>query len=678
MFRINRIKAIVKTFKGNFGFDNTFDKKINFIASTDNTKGKSSCIESIYYCLGLEELIGGKNEKALKPVFRKSLEYNGKTISVLESEFYLEVENSAKKKITIYRTANKENHKANLITVYYADMDSIFLGNAMSEDMYINSAGAATNEKGFHKFLEEFIGWNLPEVPTYDNVNRKLYLQIVFSALFIEQKRGWSDIFANIPTYLKVRESKKRIVEFLLGLGTIEIEKLKEKCKQEESRIKNEWIIIIRDIFSCLNIYNCCINGLPAQPEILDDDFNNKISFSKVDNDGKKILLQDYIKQIESKLALLNNKNKTVKGNIDDFQIQLLHKSEEVARIENLLADEQHKLIYEEGSIKVLKSSLELINKDLINNKDAKKIKKLGSLENCNINKDICPTCHQKIHDSLLPQNIDYNVMSIDENINHLKSQKSMIEFAISSHKQNIDVINNNINQLEAKIFTMRRVLRSLANDMNSSDDSVSETIVHKKVILQNELEDLKNLRDNVLTKCDKFKQLSNQWKVMLKDKKDIPTTKFTESDLNCLETLTNNFRKNLQYYGYKSITNFLDVEISEDKFIPIIQGFDMKFDSSASDNIRSIWAFIMALMQTSNEKKGNHPYLLIFDEPDQQSVVVDDMKNFLNDIVNFQGDCQVIIGITFKDKDTKDTIEQLDKNSYKMFLLEDKIVKKL
>ena len=70
MLKINRLRIIVNTESGKFGFDERFEKQLNFIASHKNTRGKSSCIEAIYYCLGLEELIGGKNEKALKPVFR--------------------------------------------------------------------------------------------------------------------------------------------------------------------------------------------------------------------------------------------------------------------------------------------------------------------------------------------------------------------------------------------------------------------------------------------------------------------------------------------------------------------------------------------------------------------------------------------------------------------------------
>jgi hypothetical protein len=52
-----------------------------------------------------------------------------------------------------------------------------------------------------------------------------------------------------------------------------------------------------------------------------------------------------------------------------------------------------------------------------------------------------------------------------------------------------------------------------------------------------------------------------------------------------------------------------------------MVRGFDIKFDSSASDFIRLRWAFTLALNYVSNHHGGNHPHLLIMDEPGQQQM---------------------------------------------------------
>ena len=68
---------------------------------------------------------------------------------------------------------------------------------------------SAINAKGFHSFLEKFLFLELPQVSASDDTQRKLYLQLVFSCMFIEQKHGWSDLFSGMPI-LGIKESKKR------------------------------------------------------------------------------------------------------------------------------------------------------------------------------------------------------------------------------------------------------------------------------------------------------------------------------------------------------------------------------------------------------------------------------------------------------------------------------------
>lgn len=670
MLKINRLKIIVKTENGFYGYDDTFKKRINFIASFDNTRGKSSCIEAIYYCLGLEELIGGRNEQALRPVFRKSLEYKGKQEKVLETEFYLQIQNQFSETVTVYRTANKENFSPNLIRVYYSSLDIVLNEGIKSEDMYVHLSGAATNQKGFHRFLESFLGWDLPYVPTYDDVDRKLYIQTVFSALFIEQKRGWSDILASIPTIFRIKDVRQRVIEFLIGLKTLETERQKQKCKFEENRIRQAWEILFKDISLSLANKQCYLQGIPRQPEILDDNFNDRVFILKQIHGQDDISLKSYIENIRNNLEQLKTTHIKVGDNVEELQEELLQSKEKIGEIEKLIENEQGRLIYEKSSVETLRRSLEIINKDLQNNKDALKIKKPGSTQDWCVNKDICPTCRQKINDALLPQDFDYNLMSIEENIKHLESQKAMLEFGLKGRKNNIDLINNCILDLEANLFGLRRIIRTLINDIYSTDDCVMESNIQKKVILENEIEELVSLGEVFEDNIADFRILSDNWKTLLAKKKNLPKDRITQGDLNCLKVFETYLRGNLRDYGYTSI-NLSDVEISKDKLLPTVEGFDMKFDSSASDNVRAIWAFTTALMKTSKSCGGAHPNLLIFDEPDQQSIVLKDMENFLTGIADI--DCQVIIGITLKDEDTKNVLKRLDKSLFQLKIIEEK-----
>lgn len=104
MLKINRLQIEIITDQGNYGIDEQFYEGLNFLASDDNTCGKSSIIEAIYYGLGFEEIIGGKGEKVLTSAYKTFIEDNDQKLSVIESKIYLEISNGLEV-VTLYRTA---------------------------------------------------------------------------------------------------------------------------------------------------------------------------------------------------------------------------------------------------------------------------------------------------------------------------------------------------------------------------------------------------------------------------------------------------------------------------------------------------------------------------------------------------------------------------------------------
>ena len=74
MIKINRLRIVIITDRGEYGFDERFNYGLNFLASDDNTCGKSSVIEAIYYGLGFEQIIGGVGEKVLTSAYKTFIE----------------------------------------------------------------------------------------------------------------------------------------------------------------------------------------------------------------------------------------------------------------------------------------------------------------------------------------------------------------------------------------------------------------------------------------------------------------------------------------------------------------------------------------------------------------------------------------------------------------------------
>lgn len=675
MIQINRVKCIIITANdGNFGFDHTFSKGLNLIASTENTKGKSSIIQSIYYCLGVEELLGGTNEKSLTPVYKNAIDYGEKKDVVpIKTSFYLEVLNNRKDIITINRDVEHTSMSNNLIKVFKGNINEALDGKCDFQEMFVNTSGGATSNKGFHKFLEEYIGWELPTVPTFEDNDRKLYLQTLFSAMFIEQKKGWSSLLATIPSYYGIKDIKTKVIEYLLNLDTINNEKLKIECKIEEKLIKEKWSKVVEDIKLELNNNNCIIRALYEKPKVISEENINQMIILKRENE-EEIELKEYIDIKKIKAEELSQQNLKVGDNIKDLEERLRILQDEIQDQFEKKKYKNAQKVLEIASINKLRESLEIINKDLTNHKDINKLKKLGGLQDSNLLKNICPTCNQEINDCLMEQTLVSKVMDVDEQIKHLSAQKQMIEYSLNSHKSNLIKLENDIERLEIEIISKTKEIRRITNDIYSTDESLSTAIVYEKVRIENELENLSKMKQNIDIYKEKLLNISEDWIKLIEKKRKLPKGIFSDNDIEKIDKLREIFIDKLKKYNYASNQNIHSIEISKDRLVPTLNGFDLMKDGSGSDLIRIIWDFTLSLLTVSNENKGNHTTLAIFDEPAQQSIENKDLYSFINDInINYK-DSQIIIGMTLNNPELEQYVKGM--TDINLILIEDKAIK--
>lgn len=149
MLRINAIKIEVNTTDGLYGTFNTFSEGLNILKG-DNTTGKSTLVQSIFYGLGLEELIGGRGEKTMQSVLKDVVKGpSKKEYQVLSSVIFLEIFNG-NEIVTTQRYVTGEGKDSRLIDIYKG---AILTENHQSEhvSMFLHDAGAAQDDDyGFH------------------------------------------------------------------------------------------------------------------------------------------------------------------------------------------------------------------------------------------------------------------------------------------------------------------------------------------------------------------------------------------------------------------------------------------------------------------------------------------------------------------------------------------------
>lgn len=656
MLKINRLKIKITATNKVYQFDECFSSGLNIIASDDNTRGKSSVLIAIYYCFGFEEIIGGLNEKVLTSAYKNQIEDKDTSWPVLESGAYLEISNGTDE-ITIYRSAKHETRDSKLVTVYFSKLDYIYNVDTTSEDYYVHMKFAATNRSGFHTFLEKFLQIELPLVPASDGVDRKLYLQLVFAAMFIEQKNGWSGIYSGMP-YLAIKDAKKRVTEFILALETFENERKRNQLLNKERYQKEQWKNLYEEMRVLQSSVQCYVKNIPQTPEILPEEFEKNVAIVRMVGDN--VGIDDWISQLQEEHDTLKTVRPRIIDNYDELQNELQEVEKVIEENNNEIHTIQQDLHVTTRKIQEINKNLDVIRQDITNNKDAKKLKMLGSNLGSESFQGRCPVCNQKIQDSLLPVQHDTNVMSIDETINHLTAQKEMFEFAYEyqvNRKQQLNIALDNIRNAQMKLY---RLAKSLRRDLYSVDEDLSETIIYKRMSIEHRIQELEDFKNKISNIVERFKELSENWKKLLQEKAQLPEKGFNDKDRKKLTRLKKNFIRDLQDYEYTSISNVSAIEISDDNYLPVIDNFDMKFDSSASDNVRAIWAYTMALLQTSEKCGGNHPGLLIFDEPAQHSIGAVDTKAFFDSILNLGDNCQVIIGITINNADIREVISEI------------------
>ena len=173
MLKINHIRIEVNTDDGLFGASIPFLDGLNIIRG-NNTSGKSTLMQCLFYGLGLEELIGGKGDKTMQSVLKDFVEeQQGSNSLVVSSCILLEFSN-ASETVTTRRFVKSEQRDNRLIEVMFGD----FLSTGRyknSKSMYLHDPNAAKDvEYGFHAFLEKFLAWDLPLVSSSNGNKIKL------------------------------------------------------------------------------------------------------------------------------------------------------------------------------------------------------------------------------------------------------------------------------------------------------------------------------------------------------------------------------------------------------------------------------------------------------------------------------------------------------------------------
>lgn len=678
MLKIRAIKLEVNTTSGLFGAEYEFNNGLNIIRG-DNTTGKSSLFQSILYGLGFEELLGGKNEKTMQTVLKDQVEFPDGIFHIVNQSFvYLEIENI--EIITIKRSITSDSRKPQLVDVFLGALLTGRDKTLPSRPMFVHDKGGASDDiYGFHLFLAEFLDWDLPEVVTTKGEMSHLYLQQIAPAFIIEQKSGWSDFFATLP-YYPMRNTESRVVEFILDLDVFENQKRKQQLSSNKQLLNHKWNTLFFQFNKLAEKCGGNLRGLEQNASIINSFGSIYIALQK---DDSEITITDFNEKQKAELAELEKQDITTVGsniNKNEEALKILtDKLNQLSLNYEMLSPE---LKYDAEKLKQYTKQLESVSEDLRKNKGALKVKSLGYLLPAETASDSCPTCHQQIKDSLLPSEIMQTPMRIEDNVSFLEAQEKMIEVYIEGQEKIIREKEIKLSKYLSQLVETRQEIRDTKRELLQDERLPSVLEIEKRLNLKKRVEFFSKVIEDFAQLIEELKSLSKELDGVLSREKNFPQDFFTHEDREKLTALYNNFIVLLEKFNYQS-KPFEAIKISNDNYLPVAEktlengmklAYNLKFDSSASDFIRCLWAYYTAILKSSISFHTNHPMLLIFDEPKQQDISIGNFSSFLAELSQFK-EQQVLIFASFENSDASfsEATQGLD---FSLNRIEDKLIK--
>lgn len=612
--RIRHLRIDVDTARGKYGVDLPFGDGLTVIRA-NNSAGKSTLARAMVYCLGLEGMLGARDEPPLPDAVRTRLTGpQGQEIPVATSEVALEIANATGETLTVRRTiVGSENTK----------LVRVCLGAALSrtdgalqyqwQDFYVRRAGAATLPLGFHTRLAEFIGWNLPDVSTYDGGESKLYLEYLLPYLIVEQVRGWSAFPARLPTHLRVREPVRRTVEFLLGVEASANERKRSQLQAEIAQLKTRWRdtaerarMIVRSIEGNVNLPD----DPPSEPDLIDADI------SVPADEGWIPLAVKLERAREQILSLQTPLNET---EAEDIPAQLSEAMAALEEVETTTAALQRELHLERAQVLSIATRIGALKEDLRQHEDLRTLRSLGSVRKLAVAEQRCPTCEQAIPDALVPR-LGAPPMSLEENVAFLKQQLRTFE-ALRVATQNASENKGlRVVALQERASALRARIRALRRDLTAEVRLVSEARIEERLRLEHVIERAEAIELPIAEAITLLRKIAADLQRVQKALRALPKGRLTDWDERRITEFESRLRDQLGLYGLGS-TSPGALAISRESLLVEAEDFSLDFSLSASDRIRLMWAYLVGLLEVGRLDLSNHPGVLVLDEPRQQSV---------------------------------------------------------
>src|SRR3546814_841551 len=253
-----------------------------------------------------------------------------------------------------------------------------------------------------------------------------------------------------------------------------------------------------------------------------------------------------------------------------------------------------------------LEGRIASLKEDLQKNQDVQKLQRYAGRVGA-LTPDRCPTCEQSVVDALLSQDVLEAVMPIEDNIEYIRSQLKMFVDILERERAEQRRLEDVAAVIAAELNDLYARIRTVKSDLTGPSGAPSATAVEERVRAEARIRDIETLVAGLEEAAGRLQTLSDELGGLLEDLQKLPSDKMSETDSAKLAAVTMSVRQMAQEFGFSTFPPE-DLTIDEDSYRPQKEGYEIGFETSASDAIRLKWAYQLGPLELGHSYATNHP----------------------------------------------------------------------
>jgi len=623
MMRFRAVRIRVETTDGlTAEFATHFDNGL-VVVTGNNSIGKSLMFQALIYGLGLEGTYGPGNQHGLLTrALTDRINLEGTEHPVSSSTIAVEIENASGEVLTAERAVIGENE--HLVATWKGPVLTSPTLSIERHDYYVRRPRAMTGQAGFHHLLMEFMGWDLPLVPTFSQGEVPLYPELLVPLFAIEQKSGWAGVLPKLPTNLQVRDPLQRGIEFFLDLKLVQRARDIQQLVDQEAELHRRYSGVVGALETTAGIRGARIVGLKDWAAVK----RHARSGESLTLRAETLVGAEWV-SIENALARVTPatpegavevpESTVDRPNTDELNAQLAAVNERLRQLAAQLTAIEETIDMIHVQLGSMRTRIASVEEEHRRYEELQTLVSLGSpVAVATFAHRDCPTCQQSLEG--LEHQPDLASLDYSQSLALLTEQSKTLRDLQADAQRSVEDQTLIRTSLEHQAEEARREIRALRADLVTPEDFPSIAQLQERLEEDNRRSDLQRLTVEVLEHSNVIDQIVAELQHVLEMLAGLGSADLLPAEQQRLDSWTNIFRRLLGQFEVTTLPT-ADIELPVTGK-PYVEGFgEIGFQASASDNIRLRWAYLYSLMLTSMEYGGPHPRMILMDEPKQQEV---------------------------------------------------------